>query len=590
MTQRGLPLLQRELLEQSARKRTYAWRVIFAGVVFVTAFSWFWDYVRYSEFGGLGRGDDIFELVLGFAFGAIYVYLPAVCCGVISSEKERQTLPLLFLTRLSPWAIILEKLSSRLVPFLFLLLTLLPIMTLCFALGGLELSFVVECVYILLVAALQIGSIAVFASAFCRTTTAAFFSTYLIGLSMFFGPLFIAYCLHVVIDVEPDLRMFGFRYLWFAGLSPPYLLDAAYRTGFGTVFLFSIPMLASTVCFLVLAHKVLIPRAEASAANLPRRALQVVDRLTNRLSGRLLGRKIVRSELPHNEPVAWREQTKTLFGCRRYQIMFALFCAAIILGIFSFMAFFGPVMFGERFSAWDFREANSVVYCGVWIVSTVIVIVKASSLFSQERSRQTLDALLTTPQSNRALLSQKMQSVTSLIWCMIAVIMLQMAVSYVSAVANFSGSMRRSGYHAYLNYEYFWFPVFCVVTSLIYLPMIAWLSVLIGLRVRSQMKAVLTALSVVIAWCIVPVFLVVLSFELLDINSRSGLGMFLVASPMMAVLFSEIGEMHEVGGPASFFVVNTGIYWFISSRLKKYCHRRMGHWLGRDDAESIASR
>lgn len=415
---------------------------------------------------------------------------------------------------------------------------------------------------------------------------------------MFFGPLFIAYCLHVVIDVEPDLRMFGFRYLWFAGLSPPYLLDAAYRTGFGTVFLFSIPMLASTVCFLVLAHKVLIPRAEASAANLPRRALQVVDRLTNRLSGRLLGRKIVRSELPHNEPVAWREQTKTLFGCRRYQIMFALFCAAIILGIFSFMAFFGPVMFGERFSARDFREINSVVYCGVWIVSTVIVIVKASSLFSQERSRQTLDALLTTPQSNRALLSQKMQSVTSLIWCMIAVIMLQMAVSYVSAVANyvsalanFSSSTRRLGYHAYRNYEYFWFPVFCVVTSLIYLPMIAWLSVLIGLRVRSQMKAVLTALSVVIAWCIVPVFLVVFVIGLFSLNPNSGLGLLLVASPMMAVLFSEVGEMREFGAPGVVaFVLNTGIYWYIGNRLKKYCHRRMGHWLGRHDAESIASR
>ena len=167
--------------------------------------------------------------------------------------------------------------------------------------------------------------------------------------------------------------------------------------------------------------------------------------------------------------------------------------------------------------------------------------------------------------------------------------MLQMAVSYVSATANFQWRRAR-GYHAYMNYEYFWFPVFCVVTSLIYLPMIAWLSVLIGLRVRSHMKAVLTALSVVIAWCIVPVFLIILCFELFNLRPRSGIGILLVASPMMTVVFSEVGEMHEMGGPAIVFLLNTGIYWYIGSRLKKYCHRRIGHWLGRQDTVSICHR
>ncbi|MFN5585347.1 MAG: hypothetical protein ACK5DR_08610 [Planctomyces sp.] len=88
-----LPLLRRELSELSARRRTYVIRVL--GAVVIVA-------------------------------------------GVITMEKERKTLGLLFVTRLSPRVIVLEKPGSRLLPMLTLLLITFPMLAFAYSLGGLD--------------------------------------------------------------------------------------------------------------------------------------------------------------------------------------------------------------------------------------------------------------------------------------------------------------------------------------------------------------------------------------------------------------------------------------------------------------------
>ncbi|MFN9037956.1 MAG: hypothetical protein ACK5YO_16755, partial [Planctomyces sp.] len=53
-------------------------------------------------------------------------------------EKERKTLGLLFVTRLSPLVIVLEKPGSRLLPMLTLLLITFPMLAFAYSLGGLD--------------------------------------------------------------------------------------------------------------------------------------------------------------------------------------------------------------------------------------------------------------------------------------------------------------------------------------------------------------------------------------------------------------------------------------------------------------------
>src|SRR5262249_152327 len=121
----GLPLLSKELIEQAARKRTYVIRVLYAALLFLSAFVLFFDILSVgaaSPLGVLGRGREMFEVLVRLQFGGVYLFMPAITCGVVTLEKERASLPLLFLTRLGAWTIVLEKLLSRVVPMLGFLL------------------------------------------------------------------------------------------------------------------------------------------------------------------------------------------------------------------------------------------------------------------------------------------------------------------------------------------------------------------------------------------------------------------------------------------------------------------------------------
>src|SRR5262249_48509229 len=127
----GLPLLAKELIEQSTRKRTYVVRVVYAMLLFTAAWLLFYDVVQVgttSPLANLGSGRRMFEVLMKLQFAGIYLVMPAVTCGVIAHEKERNTLALLFLTKLGPWTILLEKLCSRLVPMCGFLLMSLPLL------------------------------------------------------------------------------------------------------------------------------------------------------------------------------------------------------------------------------------------------------------------------------------------------------------------------------------------------------------------------------------------------------------------------------------------------------------------------------
>ncbi len=65
----------------------------------------------------LGRGPCLSTRVVEPQTFLILIFLPAMTCGAIAGEKERNTLAVLLTTRLGPLTIVLEKLASRLVRF-----------------------------------------------------------------------------------------------------------------------------------------------------------------------------------------------------------------------------------------------------------------------------------------------------------------------------------------------------------------------------------------------------------------------------------------------------------------------------------------
>jgi ABC-type transport system involved in multi-copper enzyme maturation permease subunit len=144
-----LPLLRRELSELSARRRTYVFRVLSA-VVIVAGVMWKTSVVfRDLELNSpgpawsfparvLGWGERLFTELAEVLFVAVQLLMPALVSGAITMEKERNTLGLLFVTRLSPLMIVLEKPGSRLLPMLTLLLITFPMLAFAYSLGGLD--------------------------------------------------------------------------------------------------------------------------------------------------------------------------------------------------------------------------------------------------------------------------------------------------------------------------------------------------------------------------------------------------------------------------------------------------------------------
>ena len=177
-----LPLLRRELTELSNRRRTYIVRFVGAIVVLSVVLLYFSQQIAMlgtmNRSGNpnrfLGSGGILFNGIVPMLFYSVQFLMPALICGSITLEKERNTIGTLFVTRLSPMTIVLEKLGSRLVPmFTFLLLTF-PLLAFVYSLGGVEVTTLFGTLWLLFCECLLYASIGQLCSSWFATTATAF--------------------------------------------------------------------------------------------------------------------------------------------------------------------------------------------------------------------------------------------------------------------------------------------------------------------------------------------------------------------------------------------------------------------------------
>ena len=135
----GLPLLAKELIELAVRPRTYQIRIAYAAILLLISFCVLVANVPSADIStvsalGVGR-PVLIALTILQEFG-LYVVLPILACSTLTTEKERQSLDLLLITRLGPWTIIFEKFLSQLIAAVNLLMLSLPLIAFSYALGG----------------------------------------------------------------------------------------------------------------------------------------------------------------------------------------------------------------------------------------------------------------------------------------------------------------------------------------------------------------------------------------------------------------------------------------------------------------------
>lgn len=595
----SLPLFIKELTEAAARRRTYVVRTVYAGTLFLLAILFARD-VLFPEgdaFTVLGRGGELYAIVMLIQFGGVYLFLPAITAAAITAEKERNTLGLLFLTKLSPTKIVLEKYLGRVFPMLCLTLLSLPLLGVAYTLGGLDFSLLFEGVVRLAATILMIGAIGIACSAWCRTTAGAFMSTYAVLLMLFPGLPFIAEELGlfriysgglaqsiaragVAIKLLPEeqasiMIFFGpypvIRWLemtqrQYAGVLPTTFL--ATRSAWVTLWQ-ATPLLLPTIAGLVTARLVLVPRAEVKPKRYFARAFASLDRWFRDLNDRYAkGIEVIKTRggLPDYAPVAWRETTKTTLGSFRYLVRMLLIIEVPVL-------FIG--LLGAGSSDGFGTGLLSLIAALLWGGSALIVAAKAAGLFPGERARQSLDVLLSTPMPTRQVLREKLAGV----WRLILVASVPMMTTW--------------GLIAYLRYSVggtfsdhgVLFLMLAVSVTATHLALTAYLALLIGLRVPTQSRAVLASITVLTTICLVgPIaHLVYETGRTTNYYSPPPVGLSLYSPATV------LGELLDTRRDPSDLLLlllgNTVLYGGLALTLRWACYHYAGQWLGRDENE-----
>ena len=124
--------------------------------------------------------------VLSFAQLVLIAFMaPALTAGVISSEREKQTLSMLLTTQQSSATIVLSKLVSSLSFMTLIVLSTLPIYSIVFLYGGISPKQLVSVFLFYLFVMLLLGSLGVMFSTLFKRTIIAIIVTYGTGLVIF---------------------------------------------------------------------------------------------------------------------------------------------------------------------------------------------------------------------------------------------------------------------------------------------------------------------------------------------------------------------------------------------------------------------
>ncbi|MES2789393.1 MAG: ABC transporter permease subunit [Planctomycetota bacterium] len=595
----SLPLLLRELLEQATRRRTYVIRVVYAMLFFIACLLMILPEMSRagsSPLGVLGTGRYIFLSIVSWQFAGIYLFIPALTCGVLTVEKERNTLGLLFLTKLGSWTIILEKLLSRLLPMYALMLCSLLAFSMSF--GGVNPIDMLIGTWFLALTAFQICSIAVACSAVFRTTTGALLACYAVMFLLGFGAPTLDWLLlnNAATRSLQSRPSFGpipagavlYSFVGFVGFiiqTQGGVVGLNRLQSFVLSLFMGVPLVCSGVLALFVARLCLVRRAFLPASNTFLKLLRSVDRIFQTLNNNRVTRGIVlipdSTSEPDFSPIAWRETHKRSLGQTRYLIRILLLLELPVLLVIIRAV---TQVFSSN-QPWNVEV--SITTSLVWLVSALLITITSAGLIAGERGRETLDVLLTLPMSGREILLNKVAGVYRLAW--ICAVPLVTCIVFGAWWRDIMQFQERFGHLRPTWWEYLFSELSMVV---IYLPLMAWLALWVGLKIKSPTRAVLGALIAVVAWCVIPIMVITTIWNLFVSPNRNicmdGYGVLLQLSPLALLATSEGNAIRELSQSPLFpMLINILLYGGGTLLLRAWILASADQLLGRTPSRSL---
>ncbi len=403
------PVLFYDLVRSARRGRTSLLRSLYAVALLLMLFlfyaSWagsLWDVwsvqgVHPNQVAAFA--EQFFHYFITVQFVVVALLTPALTAGALAEEKDRGTLEYLFTTDLCSHEIVLGKLASRLAVVLLLALTGLPVLSLLLILGGVDPNQVLGGFVATGVTLLSLACLSIFNSAYVRKPVTAILLTYLEVVAYLGGSILLTMTMN-----DPGKRNLGDALIERFGTGNVWLrleeLDALSGPGgmtgrvvwtvVGTYAAFHVAVATVALVLAVVPLRAWVKR-QASARGRRSFVLALTQRRLPRVSGR---------------PMVWKEvYAEPTFRFNRTGMVVTATFVSICLILCTF------VMIALFVLGWDTGTLAQRMNLGARTVGTFLalllllgVAVRAAGCFSNERDRQTLVSLLSTPLANRDIL------------------------------------------------------------------------------------------------------------------------------------------------------------------------------------------
>lgn len=181
---RDNPVLMRELMVNLRSPRAFLLQLAYVSFLAAVVYFYWPTGAEGAQQVEAGMAQRLFELFFLGQFFMVALVAPTFAAGSITGEKERRTYEMLLASPLQPGTILVGKLLSSLTYLVILILSSLPLMILCFLLGGILLSEIARAYLVLILAAGTFGLLSVACSSFFRRTSSALVVSYLVILPL----------------------------------------------------------------------------------------------------------------------------------------------------------------------------------------------------------------------------------------------------------------------------------------------------------------------------------------------------------------------------------------------------------------------
>lgn len=381
---------------------------------------------RWREIDGLVIFEGIFNANLFFTvFAGFFLFTT-----IIREEKDEETLGMILMTGISPFAYLFGKLGSRLLMFTLMIAVQIPIIYFCITLGGISMKTILLSYLFILIITFHLANIFLISSLVCS----GLFNGFLIsgGLILILGFLF-----------NFALDAFGVIYngtLPFEGtvIVYDYLIDgklpATYQTITFTYFAYLI--VTGLICFLLSVVFFNSLAADQENVTLPKklRGKNSSEQKAESFSGHGLSKtlRILRSKRFGNNPLTYKDFRFTAFGPIVYFVQFILIVFILYNAI--------PRNY-EYASQYILHRYSRNTLVPMYFIGSGLLIIISNIVFFSEIKGQTLHSLILLPQTCNKLYWQKIRACIKVCFPCILIIVLSI-IGYLVSDSDFDPNLR----------------------------------------------------------------------------------------------------------------------------------------------------